>query len=485
VLLLAGGGHGHRAVAQPAAAEPVLFVANSVAGTVTLIDADTLGVLGTINVIPDGNTPRDPAQAAVYPALVAREGVNYAQGIAISPDGQTLYVSRGYLGDVAAFQISTGKLLWRLQVSGLRADHVVLSADGRMLFVSALTANEVQAIDTQRGAFVGTFPTGDWPHVLELSPDGRLVYNGSLGDQLAPQGLDGKKQLTVADAHTLQVQRTYQFQAGVRPFVIDPDGRTMFLQLSYFNGFDEFDLQTGRIVKTVDLPVSGPGAQMQPKNYPNQAAHHGIALSPDGRYVCDAGTISNYVALVARPALTDKTIIPVGTQPAEAETSLDGRYCFVTNRGPGAGADTVSVISYAQRREVARIPVGQHPMEEQEALIPDTVLRAAAYLHSGSTSSAVGAPSAATPPCASRRVFTAHFRRRGLYVASLTLYIAGRRVHHVSRRSSVRIDLRGRRGTVRVRLVARVRRAGRTVALSDVRTYHLCRAGRAGRSARR
>jgi YVTN family beta-propeller protein len=344
-LALAGGGHGHPAAAQPAAAEPVLFVANSVAGTVTLIDANTLGVLGTINVIPDGNTPRDPAQAAVYPAVVARQGVNYAQGIAISPDGQTLYVSRGYLGDVAAFQIATGKLLWRLQVSGLRADHVVLSADGRVLFVSALTANEVQAIDTQRGAFVGTFPTGDWPHVLELSPDGREVYNGSLGNQLAPQGLDGKKQLTVADAHTLQVQRTYQFQAGVRPFVIDPDGRTMFLQLSYFNGFDEFDLQSGRIVKTVDLPVSGPGAQMQPKNYPNQAAHHGIALSPDGRYVCDAGTISNYVALVARPALTAKTIIPVGTQPAEAETSLDGRYCFVTNRGPGAGADTVSVIS--------------------------------------------------------------------------------------------------------------------------------------------
>jgi DNA-binding beta-propeller fold protein YncE len=214
--------------------------------------------------------------------------------------------------------------------------------------------------------------------VLGFSPDGRYVYNGSLGDQLLPSGLDGNKQLTVADAQTLQVVRTYRLGAGVRPFVIDPDGRTMFLQLSYFNGFDELDLQTGQIVKTVNLPVSGPGARMRPQDYPNQAAHHGIALSPDGRYVCDAGTISNYVALVSRPALTVAAIVPVADQPAEAETSLDGRYCFVTDRGPAA--NVVSVISYAKRAEVRRIPVGKHPQEEDEAKIPVTVLEAGGFL---------------------------------------------------------------------------------------------------------
>lgn len=469
---------------SPAAAEPVLFVANSVAGTVTVVDARTLGVLGTLNVIPDGGTPRDPVQAAVYPAIVGRQGVNYAQGVAVSPDGQTLYVSRGYLGDVAAFRIATGQLVWRLQVSGVRADHVSLSADGRLLFVSALTANEVQVIDTARAAFVGSFATGDWPHVLEPSPDGRLIYNGSLGNQLLPSGMDGKKQITVADAHTFAVVRTYPFDAGVRPFAIDPDGRTMFVQLSYFNGFDQFDLQTGRIVKKVDLPVSGPGAQMQPKDYPNQAAHHGIALSLDGRYVCDAGTISNYVALVRRPSLAPVTIIPVGSQPAEAETSIDGRYCFVTNRGPGEGADTVSVISYADRREVARVPVGRHPMEEQEAIVPLAVLRAGGYL--------TGSPSGTRPvlvpggpgrpgggACTSRRVIVVHFRRRPSWrPVSLVLYVGGRRVRTVRGRSSVRVDLRGRRGTVRVVLMGTGRSAGRIVHSRDVRTYHLCRPGR-------
>lgn len=73
----------------------MLFTANSVAGTVTLIDARSLRRLGQINIIPDGNTPQDPAQAAVYPAIVQAQGLNYAQGIAVSPSGRVLYVSRG------------------------------------------------------------------------------------------------------------------------------------------------------------------------------------------------------------------------------------------------------------------------------------------------------------------------------------------------------------------------------------------------------
>jgi YVTN family beta-propeller protein len=374
------------AIAIPATASgdvhrsrPVLFTANSVAGTVTLIDARSLKRLGHINIIPDGKTPQDPTQAAIYPALVQAQGLNYAQGIAISPNGKVLYVSRGYFGDVAAFKIATGKELWRLQTSSLRADHVALSPNGRRLFVSALTSNDVQVIDTRTHQFIGSFPTGTWAHVDEFSPDGRFIYNGSLGNQLLPQGEDGAKQLTVANATTLKVVRTFQFDAGVRPFVFTPNGRRMFIQLSFLNGFIEFNPQTGKTLRTVHLPISGPGRNLPPDQYPNDAAHHGIAISHDGRYICDAATISNYAALVERPSLKMVAKIPVGDEPAEAETSLDGRYCFITSRGPKA--NTVSVISYAKRREVKRIRVGRHPQEEQEAMLPDAVLRRGGFLN--------------------------------------------------------------------------------------------------------
>ena len=366
------------AAAAPAGARPVLFVGNSEDGTVTVVGARGLRVLGRIDAIPDGNTPQDPAQAAIYPVLVGSKGVDYVQGLAVAPDGRTLYVSRGYLGDVAAFRIADGRELWRREIAGVRADHVALSPDGRRLFVSALTANEVQVIDTRTHELVGSFPTGDWAHVLEFAPGGRYVWNGSLGNQLAPSGADGRKQLTMADARTLNVVRTIPFDAGVRPFAFAPNGRRVYVQLSYYNGFVEVDPRTGRKLRRRRLPLRGPGKSMSPKDYPNEAAHHGIAISLHGRHICDAATISNYVALIRRPSLRVERIVPVGDQPADAETSLDGRYCFVTDRGPAS--NSLSVISYRRRREVRRLRMGKHPQEEQEAVVPDRVLRRAGLL---------------------------------------------------------------------------------------------------------
>ncbi|MDQ1540882.1 MAG: hypothetical protein QOH29_1608 [Actinomycetota bacterium] len=363
------------ALTVPAAARSILFVGNLEAGTVSVVDATKLRVLGTINVIPDGSTPQDPAQAAVYPSLVAAKGINYVQGLAVSPNGRTLYVSRGYLGDVTAFDIASGRQLWRLQTSSLRADHVALSSDGRRLFVSALTANEVQVIDTRLHQVVGGFPTGDWPHVLELTPDGRSIVNGSLGNQLLPSGAPTTRTLTFADPKTLAVQRTFSFDAGVRPFTFSPNGKRIYVQLSFLNGFVVVDAATGRTIRTVALPLAGPAIGEDPSSYPNQAAHHGIALSGDGRTICDAGTVSNYVALVARGSLKTKAIVKVGDQPADAETSLDGKLCFVTDRGPASNA--LSVISFAKRREIKRLRMGQHPQEEAVAKVPEAVLRQA------------------------------------------------------------------------------------------------------------
>jgi DNA-binding beta-propeller fold protein YncE len=101
-------------------------------------------------------------------------------------------------------------------------------------------------------------------------------------------------------------------------------------------------------------------------------------VSSDGKTICDAATVSNYVALVKRASFTTAAIIPVGDQPAEAETSLDGRYCFVANRGPSS--NSVSVISYTKRREIKRIRLGKHPQEEAEANVADKLLRAGGFL---------------------------------------------------------------------------------------------------------
>jgi DNA-binding beta-propeller fold protein YncE len=370
----------------------VLLIANSYDGTVDVLDARTFRELGRpLNVIPEGRTPVDPAQRAIYPALIQSRGeVNFAQEVQASPTGNTIYVSRGYLGDVAAFSLATRRELWRTQMPGLRADHLAVTPDGRRLFVSVLPGTKVYALNAATGRIEASYQAGDWPHVLEVSPDGRYVYSGSLGDQLLPYGHDNSlHQLTIANVHTLRVVHAYRFDAGVRPFAFVLHSHELVLQLSYLNGFVTFDLRTGRTTGTIKLPLRGKAKKLAPRDYPNQAAHHGIAVSDEGRIVCDAATISDYVALVPLGHRRATKIIPVGSAPAEALTSLDGRYCFVISRGPtglnrphvkGNNGDTLSVISYAQMREIARVRVGIHPQAETEIRVRDSLLRAGGFL---------------------------------------------------------------------------------------------------------
>src|SRR2546423_15679884 len=168
-------------------------------------------------------------------------GPNYAYGVKVAPDGSRVYVSRGYLGDVLAIELATKKILWRFQTSSRRADHTALSPDGSRLFVSAISANEVQVLDAQTGKLAGSFATGSRPHGLEFTPDGKHLYNGSLGTwrRDLPGSPHGPKQLTVADPKTLEVLRILPFERGGRPFSFPPAGSLLHVHCSGSHRFRE------------------------------------------------------------------------------------------------------------------------------------------------------------------------------------------------------------------------------------------------------
>jgi YVTN family beta-propeller protein len=359
----------------------VVLIGNSADGTVTFLDGHTFAALGSFNVVPDlaarlAEINANPVTAIAYAAVKAQEGGDrFADDSYLSPDGATLYVSRGNLDDVAAFDIASGTMLWRTHVAGFKADHAVLSPDGTRFIVSATTATEVQVLDTRNGKIVTTVPTGTYPHANDYSPDGTVLYNSSIGNVGLPKWLDalkGAKQVTAIDPGTFRVKRVYTFSEGVRPAVFTPDNTTMYAQLSYLNGFIEYDLTSGTITRTVNLPFSAHGAALSPDSYPNNSAHHGLAMSGDQTKLCDVGTIDDYTAILARPALTADAFVnyPTGSQPYWATTSVDGTSCLVTL----SNADAVSVVNYTTGTETARIPVGTFPQRERLARISPTAL---------------------------------------------------------------------------------------------------------------
>ena len=352
----------------------LLLVGNNWEGTVDVIDPRTLEGVGRIDVAPDFEqavaemTPDQLSARELNNEFAAEGHDQLVDDIWGSPDGRTLYVSRPSLGDAVAIDTASGQIKWRVRVPMYRSDHLALSPDGSELLVSATIAKVVQVIDTATGAVIDEFPTGDFPHENEYSDDGELIYNGSIGRVITPdlQILDpakGDRWFTIADAETHDVIKVVKFDRGVRPFVVMPDNRTMYVQLSFLHGFVEYDLQQEQVVRRVDLPLSEEAQQLAPEDYPLDSAHHGLAMNEDRTKICDAGTVSDYVAIISRASLTVDRIIPVGDMPYWATSSDDGEYCFVAN----SLSDDVSVISYDEAKEVARLPVGDHPQRMRMA----------------------------------------------------------------------------------------------------------------------
>jgi hypothetical protein len=104
-----------------------------------------------------------------------------------------------------------------------------------------------------------------------------------------------------------------------------------------------------------------------------QAPHHGLAITHDGSTLCLAGRASDYIALVKAPELELIATIPADDAPGWATLSLDDSVCLV----PNTRADTVSIVSLAERREVARVAAGDGPKHITVANVPADVVDAA------------------------------------------------------------------------------------------------------------
>ncbi|MGW7257283.1 YncE family protein [Streptomyces sp. NPDC054834] len=360
----------------------VLFVGNNWDGTADVIKSSgDFAKVGRINVIPDKDARMaeinaDPIKWIYFQAIrnsVGEGHDQFADDMYSTPDGKSVVVSRPSFADVVSIDLATGKINWRFPVSGYRADHMAVSPDGTRVAVSASTANTVHVLDIDTGKQLGSFATGDKPHENIFSRDGKYIWNMAIGDvntSLDDPGWDwtkGDRHITVVDATTYKQVKIIDmrdrldafglkdFSDAVRPAVFSPDESKMYFQVSFFNGFLEYDVASDKITRMKTLPKN-PATSEDRTTWVNDSRHHGISMNPSGTKLCVAGTMDDYATVVDRSTLQEGPLV-TASKPYWATVSGDGKDCIISE----SGADQVTAIDFATGQKVTSVAVGDHP----------------------------------------------------------------------------------------------------------------------------
>jgi YVTN family beta-propeller protein len=367
----------------------VVFVGNNWDGTADVLNPqNNFKRVARINIIPDIEERlleiyTNPERLAFFLAIrqaVGEGNDQFVDDMYSTHDGRLLIVSRPSLADVVALNLRTREIVWRFPVEGQRSDHMAISPDGQHVAVSASTGNIVHILDTQTGQEVGRFPSGDSPHENNYSADGDLIYHASIGrvytptDHPAFDTTKGDTRFQIVDTSTNQIIEKIDMgekleQAGypdmssaVRPMALSPRETFVYFQVSFFHGFVEYNFNQDRVTRVANLPNLVPDIPRE--QYLLDSAHHGIAMNSAGTKLCVAGTMSDYAAIVSRKTF-DYKLIHGGKKPYWSTSSRNGRNCFVS----WSGSDRISVISYDTEKEIARIPVGDHPQRIRTGVV--------------------------------------------------------------------------------------------------------------------
>ncbi len=414
----------------------VMFVGNNWAGTASIVDARSFTVLKRgIDLVPDkgqelNDIYTDPVKLAFYLAIQQGPGEGhdqYVDDMFTTNNGQYLAVSRPSFADVVWVDIAKAvagnpdSIVREQPMDGHRSDHMGLSPDGRRLLISDSTANQViefsmvnEEVDGKRirmGDRLRTFPSGETPHESNYSHDGSLVFHASIGKVYTP-GDDPALDAAKGD-RWFQVVRNRDFKildrwdmgkelaeaghpdmsSAVRPMAISPDERFLYYQVSFFHGLVEFDTQApdidgkvtytsggipeprvGAVTRVVSLPNRVPNTPRE--QYVNDSAHHGLSMDSSGSTLCAAGTMDDYVALVNRRTMSYQLFDEDSTghyygKPYWTTEGL-GNTCWISL----SDADSVAVLSFDTKKELAYFGVGDHPQRIRHGVVTRAVLRA-------------------------------------------------------------------------------------------------------------
>jgi DNA-binding beta-propeller fold protein YncE len=255
---------------------------------------------------------------------------------AVRRDRSLVYVPNTASNTVDEINPRTYRVVRHFAV-GKVPQHIVPAYDLRTLWVTNDESNSLTPIDPRTGRPGRPVAVTD-PYNLYFTPDGR--YAVVMAERL--------REIDFRDAHTMRLHHALHVPrcAGVNHADFTADGRFMLVSCEFGAKLIVVDVPAERVVRTIALR-SG-------------ASPQDVKLSPDGRIFYAADLVYGGVWKIDARSFRIEGFLITGTGAHGLYPSRDARRLYVSNRVAG----TVSVISFATRRVVARwtIPGGSPDM---------------------------------------------------------------------------------------------------------------------------
>ena len=186
---------------------------------------------------------------------------------------------------------------------------LALSPDGRTLYAALVFGKAVTAIDLDKGEAVARAPLPAEAYSVLAAPDGRAVY----------VSVWGAARVLVLEPGTLRVLGEIATGEHPNAMALSPDARRLFVACANTNAVWAVDLETRKVTEQI-------GTALSPRA-PAGSTPNALALSRDGRTLLVANADNNDVAVVdvSRPGESRfQGMIPVGWYPTDVGFDRSG-----------------------------------------------------------------------------------------------------------------------------------------------------------------
>jgi YVTN family beta-propeller protein len=277
--------------------------------------------------------------------------------------------------------------LWvRLAFAALSAALIITSVAVAQSSARLLVLNKEEAtlaiVDPVSGKVLGRVPTGDGPHELVTSADGKIAFASNYGTGPAPGhtismiDIAAQRELRRIDVAPLSRPHGLAFAGGKLYFTAEANKK--IARYDPASARIDWEFETGQngthmVLPTRDLRTmftsnigsdSVSAIEQRPDGawtqtlIPVGKGPEGIELSPDGREVWSAHSRDGGVSIIDVATRKVTQTINVGTKRSNRiKLTPDGKFALISDLEAG----DLIVLDAVARKEIKRLPLGKQP----------------------------------------------------------------------------------------------------------------------------